>query len=69
MLHTEALTAEVHNLGQFFVELGRRPYGGVHGELFEDDPATIEIADDRETAIVIGAPPDEIPDSYDMPSM
>jgi hypothetical protein len=84
VLHTESLTAEAHNLGQFFVEWDVdltedcvadfcAPDTAiafyVDGELFEGDPATIEIADDREIALVIGAPPDEIPDSYDMPSM
>ena len=84
VLHTESLTAEVHTLGQFFVEwdvdLTEECVADycapdtaiefyVDGELFEGDPATIEITDHREIAVVIGAPPDEIPDSFDMPSM
>ena len=41
----------------------------VDGEPFEGDPATIEIADHREIAIVIGTPPAEIPDSFAFPAM
>ena len=82
VLHTESVTAGVHNLGQFFIEwdvtLTEECVADycapdtaiafyVDGELFDGDPATIEIADHREIAVVIGAPPDEIPDSFDMP--
>ena len=84
VLHTESLTDEVHTLGQFFVEwdvdLTEECVADycapdtaiefyVDGELFEGDPATIEITDHREIAVVIGAPPDEIPDEFDVPSM
>ena len=36
----------------------------VDGELYESDPATIELTDGKEIAIVIGTPPVEIPSSY-----
>ncbi len=76
MLHTESATAEAHTLGQFFTEWDVAltdecvaDYCApdteiafyVDGELFEGDPATIEIADHREIAIVIGTPPDDDP--------
>ena len=80
VLHTESATAQAHTLGQFFTEwdvvLADECVAEycvpdteiacyVDGELFEGDPATIEIADHREIALVIGTPPDTIPDSYD----
>jgi hypothetical protein len=80
VLHTESVTAEVHTLGQFFIEwdvaLTEECVADyctpdteiafyVDGELFEGDPATIELVDHREIAIVIGTPPDEIPASFD----
>jgi hypothetical protein len=84
ILHTESETAEAHTLGQFFTEwdvvLTQECVADycapeteiavyVDGEPFEGDPATIEIANHREIAVVIGAPPDEIPDSFAFPSM
>ena len=83
ILHTESETAEAHTLGQFFTEwdvaLTEECVADycapdteiafyVDGEPFEGDPTTIEIADHREIAIVIGTPPDEIPDSFAFPA-
>jgi len=80
VLHTESEADEAHTLGQFFVEwdvaLTADCVGDycapdteiafyVDGEPFEGNPATIEIADRREISIVIGAPPAEIPASFD----
>ena len=79
VIHTESRTAETHTLGQFFVEwdveLSDSCVGEycaeeteiavyVDGEAFEGDPNAIEILNEREIAIVIGSPPDRIPDSY-----
>jgi hypothetical protein len=79
VLHTESATVEGNTLGQFFVEwdvaLTEECVGDycapdteiafyVDGEQFAGDPATIELVDQREIAIVIGTPPDEIPDSF-----
>ncbi len=79
VLHTESATAEEHTLGQLFVEWGvalteecvadycapdTEVAFYVDGDLVDGDPATIGIADNREIAIVIGTPPDEIPDSF-----
>ena len=84
VLHTESKTAEAHTLGQFFVEwdvvLTEECVADycapdtevavyVDGEPFVGDPGTIEIVDHREIAIVIGTPPDQIPDSFDFPGM
>ena len=80
VLHTESLTADGHTLGQFFIEwdvaLTEECVADycapdteiafyVDGEPFEGDPGTIKLVDDREIAIVIGTPPDQIPDSFD----
>jgi hypothetical protein len=79
VLHTESATTEGNTLGQFFTEwdvaLTEECVADycepettidfyVDGELYESDPATIELADHREIAIVIGAPPATIPDSF-----
>ena len=84
ILHTESETAESHTLGQFFTEwdvpLTQECVADycapdteiafyVDGEPFEGDPTTIEIANHREIAIVIGTPPAEIPDAFDFPAM
>jgi hypothetical protein len=37
----------------------------VDGDRFEGDPATIELSDQKEIAIVIGSPPATIPASFD----
>ena len=37
----------------------------VDGDRFEGDPATIELVDQKEIAIVIGSPPETIPTSFD----
>jgi hypothetical protein len=36
----------------------------VDGELYEGDPAAIELTDGKEIAIVIGTPPEKIPASF-----
>jgi hypothetical protein len=79
VIHTESSTSEPNHLGQLFtqwdVQLDASCVGGyctpdasvlvyVDGELYEDDPAQIELTDHKEIAIVIGTPPAEIPTSY-----
>lgn len=79
VLHTESRTDEAHTLGQFFMEwdvdLSESCVGEycvddteiavyVDGEAYDGDPDEIEIVDLRQIAIVIGTPPQEIPDSY-----
>jgi hypothetical protein len=80
ILHTESPTPVPNRLGQFFTEwdvrLDSDCVGGycrpesdirvyVDGRPFTSDPADITLTDLREIAIVIGTPPDEIPDSAD----
>jgi hypothetical protein len=80
ILHTEAVANDLLTLGQFFTEWDVRLEDGcvgefcdadtdiafyVDGELHEGDPALIELEDRREIAIVIGTPPETIPDSAD----
>jgi hypothetical protein len=80
VLHTEAQENETNTLGQFFVEWGVRLdeqcVGGfcepeapiavfVDGEPYDGDPAEIALEDQRQIAIVIGTPPDEVPATYD----
>ena len=79
VLHTETKEPSPNTLGQLFTEwnvaLDGSCVGGycepeasvlvyVDGRAFEDDPATIELTDGKEIAIVIGTPPEEIPVSY-----
>ena len=79
VLHTETKEPTPNTLGQLFTEwnvaLDGSCVGGycepeasvlvyVDGRAFEDDPATIELTDGKEIAIVIGTPPEEIPVSY-----
>jgi len=79
VLHTETKTPTPNDLGELFTEWGvtldSSCVGGycepdasvlvyVDGVLYEDDPATIELTDGNEIAIVIGTPPGEIPDRY-----
>jgi hypothetical protein len=67
-------------VGEFFTEWGVRLDAGcvggyckpeasiqvfVDGDRFEGDPATIELVDQEEIAIVIGSPPETIPTSID----
>jgi hypothetical protein len=76
VLHTESPTPTPNRLGQFFTEWGvrlsRSCVGGycsprarisfvVDGKPFTGDPSSLELADRREIAIVIGRPPARIP--------
>ena len=80
ILHTESAVDELLTLGQVFTEWDVRLEGGcvgefcdddtdlafyVDGEAYDGDPAGIELEDQREIAVVVGTPPDEIPDSAD----
>jgi hypothetical protein len=79
VLHTESAVDQPNTLGQFFTEWGvaltDTCVGGycspgtpvqvfVNGELYEGDPAEIQLMDQLEIAIVIGSPPDEVPSSF-----
>ena len=79
VIHTEAEQSSPNRLGELFTEWGvqldANCVGGycrpgtsvliyVDGELYEGDPATIELTDGREIAIVIGTPPVKIPSDY-----
>jgi hypothetical protein len=80
VLHTESTQTRLNTLGEFFtewgVELDGRCVGGycapeagiqvfVNGDRFEGDPASIQLADQTEIAIVIGSLPEPIPTSFD----
>jgi hypothetical protein len=80
VLHTESATPVPNLLGQFFVEWGVRLDASCVGDFcapetpvaffvdgvpFTGDPATIELADRRVIAIVIGTPPATIPSTFD----
>jgi hypothetical protein len=80
ILHTEAEADDLLTLGQLFTEWDVRLEDGcvgefcdddvdiafyVDGEAQEGDPALIELEDRREIAVVIGTPPETIPDSAD----
>ena len=80
ILHTEAPTQQSNKLGQFFTQWGVTFADGcvgeycepdttievyVDGEPYEGDPAGIELVDQREIAVVIGTPPEEIPATAD----
>lgn len=79
VIHIEAPSEAQFTLGQFFVELAIRLdascVGGyckpdipvavyVDGQLQSGDPADIVLRDRQEIAIVIGTPPEEIPDTF-----
>ena len=79
VIHIEAPSDAEFTLGQFFEQLAVRldatcvddycmpdtPVAVyVDGEPRSGDPADIVLADGQEIAIVIGTPPDEIPDSF-----
>jgi hypothetical protein len=79
VLHTEAAADHPNTLGEFFTEwdvaLTAQCVGGycspdasvqvfVNGKPFTGDPASIELADQTEIAIVIGTPPAEIPSAF-----
>jgi len=80
ILHTESTSDEFRTLGQFFVEWGVRLDDNcvgdycapetdiavyVNGDRDSGNPADIELADQTEIAIVIGSPPEDIPDTAD----
>jgi hypothetical protein len=80
MLHTEVATHEILTLGQYFLEWGVRLDGDcvgdyctpatdiavyVDGDRFRGNPADIPLTDRTEIAIVIGSPPERIPDDAD----
>jgi len=79
VLHTESATVTPNRLGQLFTEWGvrldRSCVGGyctpkapvaffVDGKRYAADPAAIGLADRREIAIVIGSPPQPIPQGF-----
>lgn len=79
VLHTESAESVDNTLGEFFTEWGvaldESCVGGycndattiaiyVDGELYEGNPADIALTDGKQIAIVIGTPPEEIPDSF-----
>jgi hypothetical protein len=79
VIHIEAPSEARFTLGQFFVELGIRLDAScvdefcmpdVPWEVFVDgqrqggNPADIVLGDNQEIAIVIGTPPEEIPDTF-----
>jgi hypothetical protein len=77
ILHTEAEGNRPNTLGQFFTEWGitlssdciADRCGGVKayvdGQEFTGDLSSIELTDRREIALVVGAPPADIPSSAD----
>jgi hypothetical protein len=79
IIHTESRSRQPHILGQFFIAWGvplsdscvgeycsPEPIAlYVNGEPFTEDPRSIELADGREIAIVIGIPPAVIPNAAD----
>jgi hypothetical protein len=80
ILHTESASDDLSTLGQFFVEWGVRldddcvgDYCSpatdiavyVDGDRFPGNPADIQLTDQTEIAIVIGSPPEHIPDDAD----
>jgi len=79
VLHTEAKANQSNTLGEFFTEWDVRLDSNcvddfcrpktpiavyVDGEKFSGDPRLIKLEDQREIAIVVGTPPDEIPSSF-----
>jgi hypothetical protein len=79
VIHTEAPSEEQFTLGQFFVQMDVRLDEScvdefcapdvpvevyVDGERQSGNPADIVLSDQQEIAIVIGTPPEEIPDSF-----
>jgi hypothetical protein len=79
IIHTEARDRTSNTLGQFFTEWGvtlsdtcvadkcdPTPIAVyVNGVPYDGDPAAIELTEQREIAIAIGIPPDEIPSTAD----
>ena len=79
VLHTESATPRPNTLGEFFTEWGvrltRACAGGycrpdsirwyVDGKRYTGNPASIQLSNHKEIALVIGSPPKSIPSSYD----
>jgi hypothetical protein len=69
VLHTESATRKDNTFGQFLTEWNvKLPSGAVvyvNGKKFDGDPATIDLADHTEIAVVEGKAPKSIPSSYD----
>jgi hypothetical protein len=79
IIHTESATPEPNTLGQFFTEWGVRLSDScvgeycspepievyVDGQPYTQDPQTIKLTDRKQIAIVIGTPPEEIPETAD----
>jgi hypothetical protein len=79
VIHTEAPSEARFTLGQFFVQMGIRLDAScvdefctpdvpvavvVDGQRQSGNPADIVLRDNQEIAIVIGTPPEEIPDTF-----
>lgn len=82
VIHIESSDRRAFTLGQFFTEWGvllnQSCVGGycspqtairvyVDGHQFSGDPSTIELTPHEEIALVIGAPPGQVPDHFDFP--
>ena len=77
ILHTESASATPNTLGQFFTEWGvtlsascvQDHCGGaavyVDGKRLSRDPATVQLLDHEEIAVVVGQPPADIPSTAD----
>jgi hypothetical protein len=80
ILHTESTQDDLLTLGQFFTEWGVTldedcvdEYCApdteiavyLDGERYDGDPAAIELDDRLQIAVVVGTPPDDIPDTAD----
>jgi hypothetical protein len=80
ILHTESATRRDNTLGQLFIEWNVRLDANcvntyckpaktiavyVDGKAFTGDPATIELSNHKEIAIVIGTPPANVPSTAD----
>jgi len=80
IIHTESEDETLLTLGEMFTEWGVRLDDECVGEFctsdtdiafyigrdeYDGDPAEIELEDQREIAIIIGTPPDRIPDRAD----
>jgi hypothetical protein len=80
IVHTEAASDDLSTLGQFFIEWDVRLDAScvddycttdtdiavyVDGDRFHGNPADIPLTDLTEIAIVIGSPPERIPDDAD----
>ncbi len=68
VLHTESATPKENTFGQFLVEWGvtlpANTVVYVDGQRFDGDPRTITLANFKEIAVVIGTPPEKIPNAF-----